>query len=415
MLLALGALLTLTTLLAWVNDRWVRAPATVGVTMGGALAAILLIAAEAAGIDFGLRAQFADALNRLDLSNFLLQGVLSVLLFAGALELDAREMLRQRWPIASLAVGGTLISTALIGVTSWGVFHLLGLSVPFIWALLFGALISPTDPVAVLDLLKRARVPERLKTLISGEALFNDGVGIVVFLAVASVAGLRLSDHEVTSLGDAAVLFGREAIGGMAFGAVLGWIGYRMCKSIEDPGLEVLVTLTMVIAGYAAALALSVSGPLAMVVAGLIVSAKKHEVFTEDTIEQVDAFWTTLDQVLNILLFGFIGIDVLLTPPGWQQVAAGVILIPVCLLARHVSVTLPLAVLRRHVTHGRWTRSLLTWGGLRGGIAISLALGVTGPHRGVIITATYAVVLFSIIVQGLTVMPIVRRAGAESS
>lgn len=414
MLTAFAALMAVTTVIAWANERWIKAPATIGVTAGGALAAVALIAADAVGIDFGLREELASLLTRLDFSQFLLQGILSVLLFAGALELDAREMLRQRWAITVLAVGATVASTAMIGLAAWGVFAMVGLDIPFIWALLFGALISPTDPVAVLDLLKRAHVPGRLRTLISGEALFNDGVGIVVFLAVGSLAGLHLTDHAVVTPGAAALLFAREALGGLAFGAVVGWVGYRLLKAIDDPGLEVLVSLTLVIVGYAAALVLGLSGPLAMVVAGLVISAHKHEVFAPATAEQVENFWTTLDQVLNILLFGFIGLDVLLTPTSPGQIAAGLLLIPACLMARYISVAVPMATLRRYAAYGPWTSRLLTWGGLRGGIAISLALGLPqGPYRSTIVTVTYAVVLFSIVVQGLTVMPIVRRTQTD--
>ncbi|MCA0337019.1 MAG: sodium:proton antiporter [Actinobacteria bacterium] len=415
MFAAVGVLLTATAILAWINDRWIKAPATVGVTMAGAVSALVLIGAHALGIDFGLAGELSGILTRLDLSTFLLQGILSVLLFAGALELDAPEMLRQRWPITVLAVGATLVSTALIGLGAWGVFTVLGLGIPLIWALIFGALISPTDPVAVLDMLKRAKVPKRIETLISGEALFNDGVGIVVFLAVGSFAGLSLGGHPVEGPGAAALLFAQEALGGMLFGAVLGWLGVRMLGTITDPGLEVLVTLTMVIAGYAAALALGVSGPIAMVVAGLVVSARKHEVLAVDTAHQVEGFWSTLDQVLNILLFTFIGLDVLLTPTSAGQVAAGILIIPLALVARWVSVGVPLRTLPMFGSYGPWTTTLLTWGGLRGGIAISLALGLPpGPHRSTLVTATYAVVLFSIIVQGLTVRPVIAKATAAA-
>lgn len=415
MLLALGALLVLTTIIAVINERWVKVPATVGVTLGGALAALLLIGSHAAGIDFGLKAEIAGALTRLDLSTFLLQGILSALLFAGALELDAPEMLRQRVPITVLAVGSTIVSTVLIGGAAWGVFQLVGLPVPLLWAMLFGALISPTDPVAVLDMLKRAKVPKKIETLISGEALFNDGVGVVVFLALGSFAGLKLGSHPVDGAGGALLLFLREAGGGLALGGLLGVITALFLGWVRDSGLEVLITLTTVIAGYAAALALHLSGPIAMVVAGLIVSARKHAVLDPHGEERIESFWATLDQVLNILLFAFIGLDVLLTPTDVKEVIAGVLLIPVALAVRWFSVAVPVETMRRYAGYGAYTTRLLTWGGLRGGIAISLALGLpAGPYRSALVTATYAVVLFSIIVQGLTVMPIIRRANAAS-
>ena len=286
---------------------------------------------------------------------------------------------------------------------------------PLAGALLFGALISPTDPVAVLDLLKRAKVPKKIETLIAGESLFNDGVGVVLFIVIAGAAGIS-SGHGEASLTGAVVVFVQEAIGGMAFGAVLGWIGYRMCASIDGHVVEVIITLALVLGGYFAATAMGMSGPLAMVVAGLIVSATKERAFYEETRHHVEGFWETLDQVLNILLFAFIGLDVLLTETTVPQIVASVILIVAALAIRFVSVWAPMHLVRSRDGYGDWTVRLLTWGGLRGGIAISLALGLPpSPYRTHLVTATYAIVLFTIAVQGLTVMPIVRRAVAAEA
>lgn len=411
MFIAFGVLLLLTTVIALLNERWIKLPATIGVTLGGAVAALLLVGAHALGFDFGLQAEIAGLLTKLDLTTFLLQGILSALLFAGAIELDAREMLRQKLPITVLAVGATIASTVLIGGAAWGVFQLVGLDLPLIWAMLFGALISPTDPVAVLDMLKRAKVPKKIETLISGEALFNDGVGVVVFLALAPLAGLHLGEGEVNGVGGAALLFLQQAGGGLLLGAVIGALTVWSLASVKGSGLEILITLTAVIAGYAAALALGVSGPIAMVVAGLVVSARKHAVMDARGEERAETFWSALDQVLNILLFGFIGLDVLLTPTAPGDILAGLLLIPVALAARFASVAFPIRTMRRYAGYAPWTSRLLTWGGLRGGIAISLCLGLPpGPYRSTIVTVTYAIVLFSIIVQGLTVMPVIRKA-----
>ena len=410
---AFVVLLCLAALLAWLNERFFRIPTTVGVTLAGAVSSILLIALDSQGWTFGLREQTERLLQTLDFTAFVLNGILSILLFAGAMSLDARQLLSQRRTILTLALVSTVISTVLIGVAAWGVFGLVGLGVPLIWALLFGALISPTDPVAVLDLLKRAKVPKKLETLIAGESLFNDGVGVVLFIVVAGLAGAGSAGHGETSIAGAVVLFLQEAVGGMLFGAVLGWICYRMCRSVDGHVVEVLLTLAMVLGGYLAAAAMGLSGPLAMVVAGLVMSAGKEAAFHGATRHEVLGFWETLDQVLNILLFSFIGLDVLLTETTVPQIVASVLLIVVALGARLASVWLPIHLLRQKDGYGPWTVRLLTWGGLRGGIAISLALGLPeSPYRTHLVTATYAIVLFTIAVQGLTVMPIVRRAAS---
>ncbi|GGK98277.1 cation:proton antiporter [Deinococcus radiotolerans] len=413
MLSAFAVLLCVTALLAYLNERFLHLPTTVGVTLAGALASILLIMLDALGLP-GLRGWASGVLQTLNFTEFVLNGILSVLLFAGALSLNARQMLRQRRSILLLAFLSTLISTALIGFAAYGVFALVGLNVPLMWALLFGALISPTDPVAVLDLLKRARVPVKIETLIAGESLFNDGVGVVIFLALAGAAGLGGHGGEVNAAGVAG-LFAREALGGLAFGALLGGLGYVTLLGVKEHAVEILLTLALVVGGYVAAAALGVSGPLAMVVAGLVISAYKHTLFTPDTQELVEGFWETIDQVLNIVLFAFIGLDVLLTETTGAQILASVLLIGVALAARWISVAVPFALVRAREGYGAYTVRLLTWGGLRGGIAISLALGLPdSPYRTHLVTVTYAIVLFTIAVQGLTIMPIVRRAVAAT-
>ncbi|ANE42622.1 cation:proton antiporter [Deinococcus puniceus] len=411
MLTAFAVLLSVTAVLAYLNERFFKFPTTVGVTLAGALASIILIVLDSFGIG-GARSWASELLETLNFTEFVLNGILSILLFAGALGLDARQMLKQRSSILTLAVVSTIISTFLIGFAAYGIFGALGLGVPLLWALLFGALISPTDPVAVLDLLKRAKVPKRIETLIAGESLFNDGVGVVIFLVIAGLAGIGDSHTAPTALG-ALTLFVKEAGGGVLLGAALGGIGYAMLKTIESHAVEVLLTLALVIGGYVLAASLGISGPLAMVVAGLIISAFKHEIFTAHTFEYVEGFWETLDQVLNIVLFAFIGLDVLLTDVTGVQVLASLLLIVVSLAARWISVIIPFHFVRRRDGYGAYTARLLTWGGLRGGIAISLVLGLPdSPDRSLLVTATYAVVLFTIAVQGLTIMPVVRRAVA---
>ncbi len=410
MITAFAVLLGVTAVLAWANERFVRVPTTVGVTLAGALASILLIVLDAVGLSFGLRDQVERILETLDFTTFVLNGILSILLFAGAMSLDTRQLIAQRRSVLTLAVVSTLVSTALIGGAAYAVFALLGLDVPLVWALLFGALISPTDPVAVLDMLHRAKVPKKLETLIAGESLLNDGIGVVLFVVISGIVGAGGHAVDASPLGVLGV-FTREALGGLIFGLILGWIAYRMCRSIDGHAVEVIITLAMVVCGYLAATALGLSGPLAMVAAGLVMSAGKETAFDPATHHEVVGFWDTLDKVLNILLFAFIGLDVILTESHGLQIVAGIVLIGVALAARFISVWLPMHVLRDREGYGTGTIRLLTWGGLRGGIAISLALGLPeNPYRSHLVTATYAIVLFTIAVQGLTVMPVVRRA-----
>ncbi|HET7763243.1 MAG TPA: sodium:proton antiporter [Phycicoccus sp.] len=415
MLTAFAVLLCSTALLAWLNERFLRIPTTVGVTLAAAVASGLLVLGDAVFGSLGLRDIAESLLQTLDLTDFVLNGVLSILLFAGALSLDARQLLRQRTGILTLAVLGTLTSTVLIGLGAWTVWAVAGVGVPLAWALLFGALISPTDPVAILDLLKRARVPERLRTLIAGESLFNDGIGVVLFVVLGGVVGLGTGhgDFEPT-VGGVALVFVREALGGMAFGLALGWVGYTLCRTIDGHVVEVILTLAMVVGGYTAAVSLGVSGPLAMVMAGLVMSAGKDVAFHGETRHHVEGFWETLDQVLNIVLFAFIGFDVLLAETTGPLALASLALVVVALAARFVSVAVPVRLARRREGYGPYTTRLLTWGGLRGGIAISLALGLPGvAYRPAIVTATYAVVLFTIAVQGLTVGPLIRKAAVS--
>lgn len=412
MLAAFAILLGVTAALAWLNERFLRIPTTVGVTLAAALTAMGLTVTHRLGFGNALYDQVVGILQTLDFSDFVLNGVLSVLLFAGALALDARQVWQQRRSILVLAVFGTLLSTALIGLGAWGVFALVGLGVPLVWAIVLGSLLSPTDPVAVIDMLGRARVPERLKVLIAGESLFNDGVGVVLFIVATAVAGVGAHGVELSFIG-VVELFLREALGGVLLGLVLGWVTSWACRTIDGHVVEVLITLSMVVGGYALANVMGVSGPLAMVVAGLIMSATADVAFDAETKSQVIGFWETLDQVLNILLFAFIGFDVLLTDTAVPTVVASVLMIAVALVARLVSVGVPLALSpRSRRFYGPWTARLLTWGGLRGGIAISLVLGLpSSPYTSQLVTVTFAVVLFSIAVQGLTVMPIARAAG----
>jgi len=410
---AFAVLLCLTALLAFLNERFVRLPATVGVALGGLLLSLVLALLSRLGVT-APASVMGGLLTRLDFSTFVLQGVLSLLLFAGALSLDTRQMLAQWRSVLSLALVGTLISTALVGGASYALLNALGLPVPLIGTLLFGALISPTDPVAVLDKIKQYALPARSEALIAGESLFNDGVGVVVYLSLLGLAVAVPGAHG-GGLGEAALLFGREALGGAGFGVLLGGLGALALRQIEQEGAETLIMLALAVGGYAAASGLGLSGPIAMVTAGLALSEVKSRVFGGSSVEHIRSFWHTIDQVINLLLFTFVGLDVLLLRPSPLELWAGALLVGVVLAARFVSVAVPLSLLRRREGYGQYTVRLLTWGGLRGAIAISLALALPpSGYRETILIVTYVVVLFTLLVQGLSIGPLVERAVGAS-
>ena len=409
MLDAVAVLLGMSAFFTWINERTLRLPSTVGVALAGAASATVLLVLDQFGV-VAPRLGASSLLERLDFPEFFLSGILSLLLFAGALGLDARQVVRQKASIGVLAVFSTLVSTALIGAAAYVVFRLFGFDVPLLYALLFGAMISPTDPVAVLDMLKREPVPDRLRTLIAGESLFNDGVGIVIFLVIGALAGVGGGHHVDPSLLGALGLFFQEAGGGLLLGCIVGFLGVALTRSIEAHSTEVLLTIAMVACGYALAFRLGVSGPIAMVMAGLIMSYFKDEVFSPETRELVEGFWEVIDEVLNVILFAFLGLDLMLIEPSAGMVGASLVLIVVALLARFASLWAPMIWIKRAEGFGTGTTRLLTWAGLRGGIAIGLALGLPdSPYRDVLLVPTFVIVLFTVAVQGLTVMPLVHR------
>jgi CPA1 family monovalent cation:H+ antiporter len=350
----------------------------------------------------------------IDFDEAVLHGMLGALLFAGALHVNLEDLLRQWGVIALLATVGVVTSTLVVGTLTWLLFGWLGLAVPFVFCLLFGAVVSPTDPIAVAAILKGAAVPPSLLTKITGESLFNDGVGVVVFLLLL---GLATGRADASALG-AVELFGVEVFGGLAFGAAIGWLAYQMLRRVDNYSVEILVTLALVTGGYALANHLHLSGPLAMVVAGLLLGNRGRSLaMSDETRERLDNFWELVDEFLNAVLFVLIGVEVVVVELGGPLLVAGALAIPIVLLARWVSVGLPVTALRAVREFSPHAVTVLTWSGLKGGISVALALSLPpGPYRGVIVTATYVVVCFSIIVQGLTVEPVVRRLlGREPS
>lgn len=398
-------LLTLTAVFSYLNHRWVRLPTTIGVML---IALVLSVGLVALGQVVRGPAEYATALlERIDFDTTLMQGMLSFLLFAGALHINFDDLVRRGYTILILATFGVVLSTLLVGLGLYGMLPMLGMTLPLAYALVFGALISPTDPIAVLGILKTVRVPRSLEAKIAGESLFNDGVGVVVFLILAEVA----VSHQPFSFGHTAVLFLEEAVGGALLGFALGWLTYRMLRSVDNYQVEVLLTLALVCGGYALAGAIHVSGPIATVVAGLLIGNRgRRFAMSEQTRQHLDTFWELVDEILNAVLFVLIGFELLALDYSWRWLAAGVGAIPLVLGARFVSVGLPVTLLRRWRRFTPGAVRVMTWGGLRGGISVALALSLPpSRERDLLLAVTYLVVVFSILVQGLTIARVVRR------
>ncbi|MEP7314287.1 MAG: sodium:proton antiporter, partial [Pseudomonadota bacterium] len=393
--------LTLTALFAWLNARILKLPMTIGVMAFALGLSLLLILVNALGWFPAAAAYEASLLRSIDFSELLMQGMLSLLLFAGALGIDLGRLRAFRWQIATLAGAGTILSTVLVGFALWWGLPWAGLHLSLAECLLFGALISPTDPIAVLGILKSAGAPRDLELVISGESLFNDGVGVVLFVLLLGIAA---GGHTPTP-GDAGLLLLREAGGGIVFGLGLGYVGFRLMRSIDNYEAEVLVTLAMVIGGYALAGHLHVSGPLAMVVAGVLTGNQSRALAMSDTTRHhVDSFWHLVDGVLNAVLFVLIGMEVILIPFEPRLLPTAAVVIVVTLVARWMSAGLPVQLMTRTFGLPPGSGRVLTWSGLRGGISVALALSLpAGEARNVLIPLTYCVVVFSILCQGLTI------------
>lgn len=403
-----AACLVITALLAYVNHRFVGLPTAIGVMATALLVSLALVGLDALGVAHGLRQYEESLLRSIDFSDVLMQGMLSLLLFAGALHVDLSELRAYRWPVGALAVVGTVLSTLVVGLAMWFALPLVGIPLPFMYCLLFGALISPTDPIAVMGILKTAGAPKELELVIAGESLFNDGVGVVIF---SLLAGMLVSGLAPTPQQGFELLL-HEGGGGLLFGFALGYVTFRLLKSIDSYEVEVLLTLAAVMGGYALASRLHVSGPLAMVVAGLIIGNHGRAIAMSDTTRRyVDMFWELLDEILNATLFVLIGMEVLLIAFSAGEIVAAALAVVVTLFARLLTVGMPISLLQGvfKLPKGSW--KVLTWGGLRGGISVALALSLpAGPERDTVVALTYGVVVFSILVQGLTIGQVTRHA-----
>lgn len=416
-LLDLATLLVcVTAALAFLNARFLRLPASIGVTVGGLVVSLLIFALVGLGVPLAVEA--VTLVRGIEFDDFVFEGVLSFLLFAGALGVNSHALWSLRGPVVSFALLSTALSIGLVGVTVYGLLGLFGLNIPLVYCLLFGALISPTDPVAVLGMLKQAKVPKRIETLVAGESLFNDGVGVVAFAVLAGIAAATGEAHgpDLSATG-VLTFFLQEAVGGLVLGTVLGYLGYLALRAIQDFVVEVLVTLGLVLACTAVATHLHVSAPLAAVAAGLLVGSLTDRVPTAlSSREKFDSFWHLADELLNIFLFALLALEVVVVRFSGQALLLGLIAIPLVLLIRAVSVQLPVWLLGKRHEFSPFTRRLMIWGGLRGAISVALAFTVpAGPQRDLFLVMTYVVVVFSIIVQGLTVGRLAARAGGSET
>ncbi len=407
-LLSLSALLiTVTALFSYINSRWIKLPTAIGVMLVALLFSMAIIVVDWLGW-YPMRGIAQNVLSGIDFNFTLLHGMLSFLLFAGALHVNLEDLAKQKWVILTLATVGVLVSTAIVGVASFYLFNAMGLNISFIYCLLFGALISPTDPIAVLSTLKSVGAPKALETKITGESLFNDGIGVVVFVALLGIA----QDPDAANFSHIALLFAEEALGGIVFGMVLGYVGYKLLASLDDYSVEILISLAIVMGGYSLAIAIHTSGPIAIVVAGLFIGNHGRQFAMSDkTREHLDLFWELIDEILNALLFVLIGLEVLVLAFSKASLITGLIAIVMVLLARWVAVGIPIALFKFKRTFTPHVTRIMVWGGLRGGISVALALSIPeGSARDIILAVTYVIVVFSIIVQGLTIKGLVEKA-----
>jgi CPA1 family monovalent cation:H+ antiporter len=398
-------LLTFAALAGYLNHRFLHLPRTIGLMVIALGFSMLFIALGYVGIiDLTHATAFVQSI---DFSETLLHGMLAFLLFAGALHVNISNLRSQAVPIAVLSTVGVVMGAAVTGVLMWGVARLFGVDLPLVYALLFGALISPTDPIAVLGILKSVGAPESLETKITGESLFNDGIGVVVFMTILGVA-VDMKEPTMEYVGGYLL---KEAAGGALFGLIIGWMCYRLLKSVDMYQVEVSLTLALAAGGYSLAEAMHVSAPIAVVVAGLVIGNQGRAfAMSATTREHIDTFWELVDEILNAVLFFVIGLEFLAVRLEGSHLLVALTAIVGVLLARYVSVGSLIGLMRFRRRFNKGVVWILTWGGLRGGISIALALSLPPvPERQVILACTYVVVIFSVLVQGLTIGKVVAR------
>jgi len=404
-------LITVSALFAYVNYRTLKLPTTIGIMVCSLVFSLVLVVLGNLGYGDGERIA-SGIISQIEFDNTLLNGMLGFLLFAGAMHIDLDHLLKRKWTIGLLASVGVISSMFIIAGGSFYLFRLFGFEVPFIYCLLFGSLISPTDPIAVMGILKTAGASKSLEIKIAGESLFNDGVAIVVFLARFGMA----VNGEAFDAQHIAILFVQEAFGGALFGFACGWVVLQMLKRVDDYKVEILLTLALVSGGATAAAGLHLSAPIAVVVAGLMIGNHgRRDAMSDTTVQHLDTFWELIDEILNAILFLIIGLEVMVLSLDLKIWVAGLAMAVMVLCSRMISVGIPVNILRKmnREFHPHAVK-ILTWGGLRGGISVALALSIpASPERDLIVAVTYVIVVLSILVQGLTIGKLIKATAVE--
>lgn len=402
-----ATIISISAIFGYINHKWLKLPTTIGVMFISVVIGIALKLVEQYNPTY--ISPLRNFLTDFDFSSFVLDFILCFLLFAGSLHVNIAQLKGSRGTVFTYATLGVIISTTIIGLLTYIVTGLFGVKINFVSCLLFGALISPTDPIAVIGILSQYKIPKKLKTEIIGESLFNDGVGVVIFAIIFS---LITGGADSFTFGNGIKIFSVEVFGGLGIGLVIGYIGYLMLKTIDHYQTEILVTLAIVTAGYSIASHFHASGPLAMVVAGLLIGNKgKENAMSDVTTEYIDKFWELIDEICNTILFVLMGLEIFLVPFDIQYIAIGVILIFVSLVARYISLLPAFFIFNRKEKNKKLNLMVLTWGGLRGGISIALALSIFNKVEGssLFIVSTYCIVLFSILVQGLSIKKLLAK------
>ncbi len=407
-----SGILMVAVIIGYLNHRFVKVQTTIAITLGALVFSFILIVIGQFGFTT-LEHNLTVILSKINFHDLLINGMLSFLLFAGALRIDINNLLKHKWEIGILALIGTIVSTFLLGFLTYYILNLLHIHISIIYCMLFGALISPTDPVAVLATFKELGVPKSLKVMVEGEALFNDGIAIVIFLTIYNLA---FTAHAVT-WGATILLFLQQAVGGIIYGIAVGLVAYWLMKPIDDHKLSILLTLLIVTAAYTFANAIGISGPLAMVVAGIFIGNRgRNFTMSQKTVNSLDTFWELIEEILNAILFLLIGLELLTIHLDKFMLIAMALAIPMALLVRTIAVSIPMRIFKIWRRYPPATTRILIWGGLRGALALALALALpTGKYRNLILAMTYAIVAFAIVVQGITVQSLVKLTRKSES
>lgn len=405
----IAIIISISAIFSFINHKYIKLPSTIGIMLISFIVSMGIILSGKLGFDTGI----TPLVRLVDFNETLMVGMLSYLLFAGALHINLDDLLKSKLEIGTFASIGVILSTFICGTLIYCVFLITKNPIDYIYCLLFGALISPTDPIAVMGILKHAGAPKKLEIKIAGESLFNDGIGIVVFLTIAGIA----SGGTHLSIGHISHIIIQEVAGGALLGLTLGYFSYLLLKQVDQYQVEILITLALVTGGYALAMFLNISGPITIVIAGLLIGNKGRQfAMSEKTREHLDTFWELIDDILNSLLFVLIGFEILVISISSYFIFMGFIAVFIVLFARFISIGIPVFFLRKIRTFSPGAIKILTWGGLRGGISIALAISLPlSPVRDLIITMTYTVVIFSLLFQGLTMEKLVKKYGTQKS